>query len=235
MPLCLAALTAFYSLFGALGTAEQINELMCTAARQMAARSKAEKGAGTLEAGALFTADCIEQQADLSMVGGAGGVLLTAEMNEDHMISLHASYLLKLPLHMKIPVSDTVCVRAWLGDNSSGAEDSSGASNGGGRVYVAENGVDYHTDPNCTYLHLSIRSESLAQAEQDLNIYGCRYRKCALCGDDDGSGNVYVTSQGDSWHKDRNCSALKRTVGSMSKDEAADDGLHPCPRCGGEK
>lgn len=234
MPLCLFALAAVYSLFGALGTAEQINVLLCSAARQTAAFSAAENGTGTAEAAAFFAADCLEQGANLDMAGGAAGILLQAETSADHIITLHAHYRLKLPLHIRIPVTDTVSTRAWLGETGGTGDSSSASGDGGGQVYVAENGVAYHKDPNCVYLHPGIRSVAPEALSGQRNIYGSRYKKCALCGDDIADPSaVYITAYGETYHTSRQCSALKRTVGTMTQDDAAGEGLHACPKCGG--
>ena len=113
-------------------------------------------------------------------------------------------------------------------------------------VYITENGVVYHEDPNCSHLALSIQEVSLRKAYESRNANGEKYIACSLCGkrgDQEGvSGKqenggilngmnliVYITEDGNSIHYTRDCSGLKRTVYAVIRKEA--ENYRPCQRC----
>ena len=120
----------------------------------------------------------------------------------------------------------------WTGiplpDGSADTEDASG----GKSVIVAENGVVYHLDRNCTYLDLSIHAVNADSLKYKRNLSGSRYVPCSKCASGL-HGMVYITNQGDAWHSDPHCSGLKRTLTLENEEEAHEHGLRPCPRCGG--
>lgn len=95
-------------------------------------------------------------------------------------------------------------------------------------VYITPEGSAYHLYRDCTHLDLSIRGVTLVLAKKSKNNYGQKYRECELC-DDDFGGFVYITSEGDCYHSQRNCSGLKRTIRQVPLSEAAGRGL--CIRC----
>lgn len=89
-------------------------------------------------------------------------------------------------------------------------------------VYITDNREAYHMSRHCTHLDLTI---SMASA-QTAKYYG--YTSCHYCG---GEGeSVYVTKWGDRYHRDRNCSGLKRTLYRVKKSQV--EGLGACQRCG---
>ncbi len=88
-------------------------------------------------------------------------------------------------------------------------------------VYVAENGVVYHTDRNCTYISLHPVAGSISAAKEQ------GYLPCRYCGADAGSA-VYITPDGEVYHATPYCSRLKRTVYRKRKSEVD---LPPCSKC----
>ncbi|MBR1930860.1 MAG: hypothetical protein IJ833_05210 [Lachnospiraceae bacterium] len=105
-------------------------------------------------------------------------------------------------------------------------------------VYIAENGAVFHKNPDCTYLKLSIRETTLGQAVTARNIYGEKYHMCSICGMGNGkwelnsgttNSQVWITSEGDCIHYNRNCSGLKRTIYAVERSEIPD--YRPCSRC----
>lgn len=96
-------------------------------------------------------------------------------------------------------------------------------------VYVAENGVVYHEDRNCSYLSLSVRKVSLQEAYESRNNNGAKYTPCMRCEDGGIQGSVYITSEGDNIHYREDCPGLRRTVNAVPK---ADVKNYPaCGRC----
>lgn len=97
-------------------------------------------------------------------------------------------------------------------------------------VYVTENGQVYHEDRNCTHLKLSVREVSRIEAENSVNQWGKSYSPCEKCKPGSMSLTLYITEEGDRYHADRDCSGLKRTVFSVTRDSVA--GYRACSRCG---
>ena len=96
-------------------------------------------------------------------------------------------------------------------------------------VYVTENGKVYHENRNCTHLKLTIKEVNKLQAAYERNENGGRYTLCEKCGKGSVPENVYICAEGDKYHYSRECPGLKRTVYSISKDEAGK--YRPCSRC----
>lgn len=99
-------------------------------------------------------------------------------------------------------------------------------------VYVAENGVVFHRDRGCTHLQLSVRSIGREELEDLRNQWGQRYSACEKCGKGELPDTLFVTEEGHCYHHREDCSGIKRTVTSLTIEEAA--GYPPCSRCGGQ-
>lgn len=118
------------------------------------------------------------------------------------------------------------CVRLWSGYDVTGTQEVNTY------VYVAENGVVFHRDRNCTHLQLSVRSIGRGELEQLRNQWGQKYSACEKCGKGEMPDTLYVTEEGHCYHYRENCSGIKRTVKSLTLEEAED--YPPCSRCGGQ-
>ena len=114
----------------------------------------------------------------------------------------------------------------WNGYRSPGNEDNAEVQT----VYIAENASVYHTDRGCTHLSLTINSVPLSGVVFERNIYGKKYTLCEKCGKGDAPGVVFVGIEGDRYHYRRNCPGLKRTIYSMSLQEAKKH-YRLCSRC----
>lgn len=99
-------------------------------------------------------------------------------------------------------------------------------------VYVAENGVVYHENRECTHLLLSIRQVTLQQALLSRNEQGGKYTECEKCVQGQVNKDVFIADEGDRYHNERQCPGLKRTVFVMIKGEAGE--YRGCSRCSGK-
>ena len=98
-------------------------------------------------------------------------------------------------------------------------------------VYVTQTGTAYHREYSCTHLELSIRSVAEAEIAALRNENGEAYRKCMQCRyAENAFGRLYITNQGDCYHKDLGCSGIKRTVRMIRLSEVGT--RRPCSRCG---
>lgn len=117
-------------------------------------------------------------------------------------------------------------VRLWNG------YDVTGAGEIATYVYVAEHGAVFHRDRNCTHIQLSTRSIAWEELEGLRNQWGQKYAACDKCAGGSMPEVLYVTDDGNCYHYRGDCPGLKRSVISLTPEEAA--GYPPCSRCGGE-
>ncbi|MDO4166018.1 MAG: hypothetical protein Q4D32_01290 [Eubacteriales bacterium] len=100
-------------------------------------------------------------------------------------------------------------------------------------VYVAENGRVYHLDMGCTYLHLGIQTV-MGKAVGDMrNQSGGKYKACETCTKGKAATEyswVYITPYGARYHREKDCSGLRRTIRKVSISSVGT--LPPCSKCG---
>lgn len=118
-------------------------------------------------------------------------------------------------------------MRAWTGYD---VEHRAPGDSGEVYVYITEGGSVYHVARNCTYLTLSIQVAGETEVEGLRNASGGKYGPCEKCARTGGTGIVYITKEGSSYHNTITCSGLKRTVRCVPLSEAG--GRTPCSRCG---
>lgn len=114
----------------------------------------------------------------------------------------------------------------WNGYQLSGEEEKTQI------VYITENGTVYHLTRECTHLQLSVSQIPASAIETARNQYGGKYYPCARCVSGSAAALLYITDDGNRYHNDRECSGLKRTIYSMSIEEAVKEGYRACSRCG---
>ncbi len=159
------------------------------------------------------------------VVGGKNGVsFLGSSLPDDHgYIDLEIRYF----VHIDIPLingfthmyKEHIRQRAYLG---SAALQSETEEEEDRYVFVAKNGVVYHTTRSCTYLSPDIQVMSKTGAA------GSGYTPCEYCGAQAGD-SVYVTGSGSRYHSSKQCSRLMRTV---ERKKLSEVNLPPCSKCG---
>lgn len=93
--------------------------------------------------------------------------------------------------------------------------------------YVTKDSEVYHLRTTCTHLSLSIRRVNGPNYIQERENQGLAIRACTKCKNKQKTDWVYITKEGDCYHLDLGCSALKRTIYSISDTK----GYRPCSRC----
>ena len=127
-----------------------------------------------------------------------------------------------------IPCINTVTVRSWNGrvHSVSGGESASGRM-----VYVTQSGTVYHRNLGCRYLNLSVTSIPASALSTRKNGYGASYEPCELCVSSGfPAGMVYITTKGNRYHNNPNCSSLKRSVRIVRESDVG--GMRACSSCG---
>jgi len=248
IPLFLIVITGFFSLFGAMVTQLKLQTGMERAGKEIAALSyvnealkkNPDKKNGILQAvGADLALTVISEGAvkelvkarigdyadELYIAGGENGVsfLGTRYSAAEQEIIITASYKLNaffLPVS-GFRVSQQSVRRAFTGKEAELHEEEE-------IVYITEYGKTYHTSLSCNYLDLSIASVSLSLVGTRRSADGKIYRECEIC-HEDGGEEVYITSYGDRYHYDKNCSGLKRSIRSIPISQVGSRTL--CKKC----
>ncbi len=149
---------------------------------------------------------------------------------EGNYVDLQADYSMTFPIgllgHFPFEIHQSARSRKWIGyDPAEAAWD-------GIYVYVTEYGSVYHTSLACSHLDLSIQATTTSQVGSKRNKNGGKYYPCSHCKTTAKSGRVYITDYGNQYHKDINCSRLKRNVRKLLLN--AVEGIMPaCSDCGG--
>lgn len=99
-------------------------------------------------------------------------------------------------------------------------------------VYMAQNGVVYHTNRDCSHIKLKIESLFYQGIERKRNAAGGKYTSCHICVKNQklvGNSTIYYAMDGERYHIDLNCGGLKRTIIQVKKDMLQNISL--CIRC----
>ena len=145
----------------------------------------------------------------------------------DIILTYQVSPWLDIPFVKPFRMSNRYYGRQWTGyDVTSNV---SGDQNAQDVVYITQNGSVYHESLECTHLKLSIQEVSLEEAKISRNESGGRYQECAKCKNKAFQGTVFIGRDGDCYHYDRECSGLKRTIYTITRQQAS--GYRPCSRC----
>ncbi len=169
-----------------------------------------------------------QQGRQLSMLAYVTG---EGEFLENHLVRLVRPARIQpmIPIlgYPGVTVISCCYMRAWTGYD---VERRAPGDGGEVYVYITEGGSVYHIARNCTYLTLSIQVAGETEVEGLRNASGGRYAPCEKCARTGGTGIVYITKEGSSYHSTITCSGLKRTVRCVPLSEAG--GRGPCSRCG---
>ena len=168
------------------------------------------------------------------VVDGAGGISLAGSsvMGEGDLIDLQVSYRVKpfssLMGFQGFTMRQRYYGKAWTGyDVTRYVSDSQEEDP---MVYITKTGIVYHLDRNCTYLNPSVKAVSVSEVVDLRNQSGSKYHPCEICDGNKARGQVYITSQGSSYHSRIQCSGLKRTIYTVPLSQV--EGRGACSKCG---
>ena len=102
-------------------------------------------------------------------------------------------------------------------------------------VFIARHGRVYHKERGCVYLNPDIQSVKYQRVSQLRNDSGSRYQVCRSCCkgmEFTNSMIIYITSYGECFHNDKNCTGLKRTVRRLELGKTGN--MPACSKCAGE-
>lgn len=241
LPVFVVCMLAVIHLGNVMNAATRLDDALTQTAQEMAVGAYvSEYGEGDDVLNVVLSAAwahgrTMAKAGDIRSVRNAN-LLLSSFRSSQELIDLVLTWQMDLPVGM-IRAPDIFwvqrsAVRAWTGREGSGApkEEEGGEEHDHHTVYVAENGRVYHTDPNCTHIHLSIMPVPFSAVPTRRNVGGGKYHACEHCGGGHG-GTVYITMDGIRYHSSLSCPGLKRTIREVDIEEVGD--LPVCSRCGG--
>ncbi len=145
----------------------------------------------------------------------------------DILMTYQVSPWINIPALRSFRMQNRYYGRLWTGYMIPG---SGGAEQNTDVVYIAEYASVYHESLDCTHLKLTIREATLGEAKESRNENGGRYQECSKCRGAPFTGIVFIGREGDCYHYDRGCSGLKRTIHTITRQQAK--AYRPCSRCG---
>lgn len=161
--------------------------------------------------------------------------MIRSEILEDEeMIDLVLDYEIRLPFPvLSLPALERTARcrrRAWVGmaGKDYGGGGAAGMDDPNRTVYVGKNSTRYHVDRSCHYLANDLKTVSRSQVDSLRNDLGKKYHPCAVCGSS-GGNSVFVMPGGESYHTNKNCSAIVAYVRAVKLSEV--EHLGPCSYC----
>lgn len=244
LPLFFLTMVIFAGILDLYRTGTLIQTSLCESAKELGmyayCREKGDSPVGIVDSGvcAFYGKQKIRKKLEGEVLwgipGGINGITLLGSRFDNNLVTLKASFLYHCPIGFfrLFPLKIEICgqARAWSGYQ----KEIYGAESREELVYITQWQSVYHTDRDCTYLELEIRTADLTGIHGQRNVYGERYQPCERCGEDgDGRGCVYITEMGNHYHTRRECGGLIRHVKEVKASEVQN--LVPCSRCGGSK
>ncbi|MDD6626995.1 MAG: hypothetical protein PUF03_01950 [Lachnospiraceae bacterium] len=168
------------------------------------------------------------------IVSGAGGMSMAGSsvMGTGDVIDLQVSYQVK-PLIAAMGFNQFSMTQRYYGKAWTGYDVTQWVSDTyeeDPMVFITETGTVYHLDRNCVYLNPSIEIIDADSVENRRNQDGGKYYPCEKCGTKTGGREIYITSQGNRYHTQLNCSGLKRTIYTVPLSQTGGRGR--CSKCG---
>ncbi len=155
---------------------------------------------------------------DLSTIDTNGEILIRAEYKITPLIG-------KLPIGT-IVMRDKFVGHAFVG--YTGHENQKAGSNQEIYVYITRTGTRYHKSINCTHLRIKIQEINASEINKSRSQSGEKYYACERCHPQK-AGQVFITTDGNRYHSQADCSSLKREVHMILLREAG--AYQPCQRC----
>ncbi len=164
--------------------------------------------------------------------GETGVSLKNLSVSQKGEIVYQAAYHIK-PFITLLPIGDILIndrfySHAWTGYQ--GTEAWGNESRKEIYVYITDTGSRYHLQSGCTYLHVRVQAINHNRIGEIRNESGGKYYPCERCRPPR-EGIVYITSDGNCFHGQSDCPALKRTIYMIPLSQAS--AYSPCRKCAG--
>ena len=206
-------------------TAMRMQALLHTIASDMAVRIPSGESVTDSLVKDEFT-DGLSDEDIRFIEGGLDGIDVSAELDDPEFVRLCVKCDL-VPLtggrFLTVPFERSCIVHCMCGyENGFFPEDD--------YVFITEDSRVYHRNRNCSHIMLTIRETTSGEVTSLRNNNGNRYRPCESCHSSLSDDRLYITTEGNRYHNNINCSGLKRTVRAVRLSEVGN--RRPCSRCG---
>lgn len=136
--------------------------------------------------------------------GGRGGILSSQSTMDGNRIDVIVSYKMIFPVpffgEQSLSITQKVRTRGTVGvwqideflERNTSNLDSMNKIEENHLVYMAENGVVYHTNPECSHIKLQIKSIVFHHIDKTRNHTGGTYSACHLCVQDEKIVDNYI-------------------------------------------
>ncbi len=160
-------------------------------------------------------------------------------LDDNDCIKINCRYLLRLPVGIpgieNIPVEQSLTYRYFTGHQVEPLYEWVEADEDASEeyVYITETGSVFHWSRTCSSLIVSTKGVLSDAVSAMRNDGGGKYYPCELCVSGNKPDTVYITGDGNRYHYNMKCSALKRTVKTIPLSEAKN--RRACKRCSGSE
>lgn len=162
--------------------------------------------------------------------GLAGISMMESNFLEQENVDLAVSYSVKIPMLSNSVYKMSFINRCYF-RNFIGESIDIRSKNSSKKVYITKSGTVYHINKDCTHIDLSVVSVTFSELSLLRNKGGGKYKKCEKCVKLNLIGNesVVITTNGDKFHTDNQCSGITRNVISIDINQVGNRKL--CKRC----
>ena len=156
---------------------------------------------------------------------GVGNAAFTATYSGSSLY-YSAGFRLKIPFFKLasegIYLKKTLIIEVYSGESEENNER---------YVYITRYGRVYHETLSCKHLNITVISVPISSIERRRNEGGGKYKPCEYCTRGHIEGTVYITPDGDRYHKKRDCRGLLRNIRKVKLSDVIDS-YAPCADCG---
>ncbi len=173
---------------------------------------------------------------DRWIVGGKAGIhFWNSHIQKEDRIVIWMRYQMQFPVFgkilPKISVVRKVVLRSFTGSSLEN-EKQEEIPKEETLVYITETGNVYHETKECSHIKLLIDAVDFESISSKRNESGSKYTSCERCKIPLNKQKiVFITLYGNHYHTDISCSGLKRTVRTISLEQAQKEGKRKCKKC----
>lgn len=151
------------------------------------------------------------------------------DLSDDEIVELSVKYTIVFPFDafgiLQLPLENRIIMH-----NASGYKKGLNGYESDDYVYMTTTGSVYHRSRECSHIKLSIKKIASNELPDVRNDNGKKYKQCSTCKPKASDELLYITKDGDKYHRTLACSGLKRIVKRVKLSQIGS--IPPCSKCG---